>query len=205
MFVSEMFVQAFGLEAAVQLLGGSLYHYCPTGVNQFKEKGRWSQKAEPGAVIFFTNGTRAYHTGIVTEVTATRVKTIEGNTSGASGVVENGGGVCWKSYLLTDGKIMGYGLPDWSTVAPVQVDKPAGWVKDDKGWWYRQDDGSYLKSQWAVINHHWYYFGGDGYMLAGWQMLNGQWYYLEESGDYQGACWHEVPGGTGALERWYVG
>ena len=91
MFVSEVFVQAFGLDTAKMLLCGSLYHYCPTGVEQFKRAGCFSRTPEPGAVIFFTNGTRAYHTGIVTEVTATRVKTIEGNTSGASGVVENGG------------------------------------------------------------------------------------------------------------------
>ena len=94
MYVSEVFVQAFGLETAKKMMGGALYHYCPTGVNQFKAAGRWSKTPEPGAVIFFTNGTRAYHTGIVTEVTASKVKTIEGNTSGASGVVETGGGVC---------------------------------------------------------------------------------------------------------------
>ena len=76
----------FGLEAAKKLLAGDLYHYCPTGVNQFKGAGRWYSKPEPGDVIFFTNGTRAYHTGIVIEITSTRVKTIEGNTSGASGV-----------------------------------------------------------------------------------------------------------------------
>ena len=29
MFVSEMFVQAFGLDVAKKMLGGSLYHYCP--------------------------------------------------------------------------------------------------------------------------------------------------------------------------------
>ena len=69
MFVSEIFVQVFGLETAKELLGGPLYHYCPTGVNQFKASGRWSTTPEPGAVIFFTNGSRAYHTGIVVEVT----------------------------------------------------------------------------------------------------------------------------------------
>ena len=98
MFVSEVFVQAFGLENVTKmLLCGSLYHYCPTGVEQFRCAGCFSRTPEPGAVIFFTNGKRAYHTGIVAEVTATRVKTIEGNTSGASGVVENGGGVCRSS------------------------------------------------------------------------------------------------------------
>ena len=59
MFVSEVFVQAFGLEEAKKLLGGSLYHYCPTGVNQFKKAGRWAAVPEPGAVIFFTKIGRA--------------------------------------------------------------------------------------------------------------------------------------------------
>ena len=98
--------QAFGLEAARRLLGGDLYHYCPTGVAQFKKAGRWSQTPEPGAVIFFTNGQRSHHTGIVTEVTSSRVKTIEGNTSGASGVIPNGGRVCRKSYRKDYGQIL---------------------------------------------------------------------------------------------------
>ena len=73
-----------------RLLGGDLYHHCPTGVSQFKKAGRWSRTPGAGAVIFFTNGQRSHHTGIVTEVTSSRVKTIEGNTSGASGVIPNG-------------------------------------------------------------------------------------------------------------------
>ena len=35
MYVSEIFVQMFGLEAAKKLLVGNFCHYCPTGVNQF--------------------------------------------------------------------------------------------------------------------------------------------------------------------------
>ena len=67
-------MQAFGLETARKLLGGSLYHNCQTGVNQFKKAGRWSNTPEPGAVVFFTNGQRAYHTGIVTKIQLTRLK-----------------------------------------------------------------------------------------------------------------------------------
>ena len=75
-------------------------------------------------MIFFTNGQRSHHTGIVTEVTSSRVKTIEGNTSGASGVIENGGGVCRKSYRKDYGQILGYGIPDWSLVELAK--NPAG-------------------------------------------------------------------------------
>lgn len=201
MFVSEVFVQAFGLETARKLLCGALFHYCPTGVNQFKAMGRWSDTPEPGAVIFFTNGTRAYHVGIVTEVTLTRIKTIEGNTSGASGVIENGGGVCEKSYSRTYYKILGYGIPDWTLVRPV-----VGWEKDSQGKYrYVKENGKYAASEWLVINHHWYLFGADGVMLTGWQKWNNEWYYLDETsgGDLEGACWHSRE--NGAMEIWEVG
>lgn len=203
MFVSEVFVQAFGPEAAKKLLGGSLYHYCPTGVNQFKKAGRWSMTPEPGAVIFFTNGQRAYHTGIVTEVTATRIKTIEGNTSGASGVIENGGGVCQKAYSKSYSKIMGYGLPDWSLVSdPV---KKSGWQQEAEGWrfylgdtgepvrnaWQQDADGKWywfdgagmmVHNVWYQYKGHWYYLGSDGAMCKGQITVDGKWYVLDDQG-----------------------
>lgn len=212
MFVSEVFVQAFDPEVAKKLLGGSLYHYCPTGVNQFKKAGRWSMTPEPGAVIFFTNGQRAYHTGIVTEVTATRIKTIEGNTSGASGVVENGGGVCQKAYSKSYSKIMGYGLPDWSLV-PDPV-KKSGWQHTDIGWWYMYEDGSYPINKWELINHHWYLFNRNGYMVTGWHRWDGKvcdpddgsgdWYFLDntKNGLLEGACWHSQE--NGIMEVWWI-
>ena len=45
-----------------------------------------------------------------------KVYTIEGNTTGASGVVYNGGGVARKSYALNYSRIAGYGRPDWTLV-----------------------------------------------------------------------------------------
>lgn len=205
MFVSEMFVQAFGLETAKKLLCGALYHYCPTGVTQFKSAGRWSRNPEPGAVIFFTNGIRAYHTGIVTEVTSTRVKTIEGNTSGASGVVENGGGVCQKSYSKADGKILGYGLPDWSLVQPAYEE---GWKQAADGvrWWYQFADGSFASAGWHWLREEtggtwgWYLFDADGYMLTGYQTApDGRRFFLcPDAGIHQGKCM--VTDNQGALQ-----
>lgn len=39
--------------------------------------------------------------------------TVEGNTSGASGVIANGGGVCTKKYSLSYARIAGYGRPKY--------------------------------------------------------------------------------------------
>ncbi len=48
-------------------------------------------------VCFYRNG-EFVHTGIVTSVSGDRFETVEGNTSGGSSVISNGGGVCKKSY-----------------------------------------------------------------------------------------------------------
>ena len=59
-----------------------------------------------------------------------------------------------------------------------------GWIKDDKGWWYRNADGSYPKECWKCIDGKWYYFGADGYMLSdAWvKHTDGYWYYLGKDG-----------------------
>lgn len=59
----------------------------------------------------------------------------------------------------------------------------AGWVKDSKGWWYRNEDGSWPAATWRKIDGKWYYFGSDGYMATdAWQRYKGAWYYLGSSG-----------------------
>ena len=219
MYVSEVFVQSFGVNTACKLLGGALYHYCPTGVNQFKKAGRWSTQPEPGAVIFFTNGVRAYHTGIVTEVTATKVKTIEGNTSGASGVVENGGGVCEKAYDKKYTRILGYGLPDWGL---VKKENKSGWQQEEGGWrfylgdtgqpvrndWYQDGEkwywfdgaGMMVKNVWYEYKDHWYYLGSDGAMRKGQITVDGKWYVLDNEGRMITEPVTLTPDKNGALE-----
>ncbi len=203
MFVDWCFVQAFGEIKARQLIGGGFSAYTPTSAQYYKNKGQYHKNdPQPGDQIFFRGNQRICHTGIVAKVEGGTVHTIEGNTSGASGVIANGGGVCKKVYPIGYFSIDGYGRPDWSIVdAPTYE---VGWNRDDKGWWYADTESTYYKDCWQIINHHWYYLGADGYMLTGWQQIGGKWYYLEESGDYEGACWHERPGGSGALERWGV-
>lgn len=93
-FVTWCFVQAFGKDMAAKLLRHYPYVYCPTMASLF------TLHANPkrgDIVIFYRNGTFA-HTGIVTGVSGDYFTTIEGNTSGGSTIIANGGGVCRKGY-----------------------------------------------------------------------------------------------------------
>nr|DAO69859.1 MAG TPA: hypothetical protein [Caudoviricetes sp.] len=108
-FVSWCFMKAFGLETARKLLKHWPYVYCPT------MSGLFTLNANPKVgdiVIFKYNGTFT-HTGLVTAVVGDRFYTIEGNTSGASGIIANGGGVCAKSYLNSQMPGTKFCTPDW--------------------------------------------------------------------------------------------
>lgn len=142
MFVDWCFVQTFGEDAASALTFQPKPSYgagCTSSANYYKAKGRfYKSDPQPGDQIFFTKdgGKSMYHTGIVEEVKGGRVYTIEGNTSGASGVVANGGGVRRKSYALNYAHIGGYGRPDWTIVEKkepgdaVDYNAPAPWAAE---------------------------------------------------------------------------
>lgn len=123
-FVDWCFVKAYGLEAAKKLLG-MFTNYTPTGSNAFKSRNLYTKRGKgtpkPGDVIYFYSSAkgRIGHVGIVTRVTAKTVYTIEGNTSGASKLVTNGGGVRAKSYSLSSTYIDGYGRPPYADVNPT--------------------------------------------------------------------------------------
>ena len=114
MFQDWAFVQAYGVENARRLLGG-FSAYTPTSAQYFKNVGRWSQTPQRGALVFFKNTERIHHIGLVTDVRDGKIYTIEGNTSGAAGVVDNGGGVWEKSYDVNNSRIAGYGMPAYDT------------------------------------------------------------------------------------------
>lgn len=119
-FVSWCFMKAFGLEKAKKMLKHWPYVYCPTLGNLF------TRNANPkigDIVIFYHNGTFT-HTGLVTAVIGDRFYTIEGNTSGASGIIANGGGVCAKSYLNSQMPGTKFCTPDYSIVSNA-VNKPS--------------------------------------------------------------------------------
>lgn len=61
-----------------------------------------------------------------------------------------------------------------------KADDPAsGWVKDTKGWWYRDKNGSYPKNTWRELDA-WYWFGSDGYAAQfEWRKINNKWYFFD--------------------------
>ena len=121
-FVSWCFYKAFGLTTARKLLKHWPYVYCPDLGNKFT---RYANPKKGDIVIFYRNGTFA-HTGIVTRVSGDRFWTIEGNTSGASGIVANGGGVCEKAYYNSQLPGTKFCRPDYSIVTNIIPDNGSG-------------------------------------------------------------------------------
>ena len=116
-FVSWCFGQLTGSKAGAQdMLCGFLWTSCTAMYSAFKKDGRVFSTPKAGDIIVFNKApgsSTMAHTGIVTEVKGGRVYTIEGNTSAASGVIANGGGVAAKSYALGNNRIGGYLRPEY--------------------------------------------------------------------------------------------
>lgn len=113
-FVDWCFHKAYGVANAKAMIGGNFDDYTVNSAQLYKNKGAWGTEPKFAAQIFFKNSTRICHTGLVTGFDDKWVETIEGNTSGASGVIANGGGVCRKRYRRNDPAIAGYGYPKYS-------------------------------------------------------------------------------------------
>ena len=109
MFVSWCAAQAGEADAVGK------YAYVPSHQNFFAAKGQYfargAKTPQPGDIIIFRNES---HIGLVEKVSGGYVHTIEGNTSGGSTLVANGGGVHQKKYPLTSSYIQGYGRPAYS-------------------------------------------------------------------------------------------
>ena len=73
-----------------------------------------------------------------------------------------------------------------------------GWKKNDTGYWYVKEDGSYPKEQFEKIDGTWYYFDENGYMLSDkWKKRpDGTWYYFDKSGE-MATDWNKIDG------KWY--
>jgi len=131
-FVDHCFVKAYGVDHAKRLLcqpNKSLGAGCQYSMNYYKTKGQLKTTPKIGDQIFFKSSSgEISHTGLVYDVDKTYVYTIEGNTSSASGVVANGGGVFAKKYSLNYGRIAGYGRPAYDE-EPVHKITVLEWQK----------------------------------------------------------------------------
>lgn len=143
-FVTWVLQKAFGKDIAEKLLKHYPFVYCPTLASLCKLN---SNPKRGDIVLFYRNGTFC-HTGIVTGVNGDYFTTIEGNTSGGSSIVANGGGVFAKGYYNSNLPGTKFVTPDWSIVADNQ---PEHWGKEfldklvlkgcitDKDYWSKFD------------------------------------------------------------------
>ncbi|MBQ9743402.1 MAG: hypothetical protein IJV88_07105 [Ruminococcus sp.] len=104
---------------------------CAMWVNQLKGAGYFSYSAgmggsytpQYGDLVFFKSSSSPSHIGICLYVKDGVLYTVEGNTSDASGLETNGGGVYFKSYSLSSSYLYGYGrLPYISDSSVDKVD-----------------------------------------------------------------------------------
>ncbi len=110
-FVTWCMDRAFGQDKTRKLLKHYPFVYVPTlagmTANKTPHKG--------DIVCFYRNGTFT-HTGIVIAVNGANITTIEGNTSGGSTIIANGGGVCKKTYNIGNLSGTRFFRPDYSIV-----------------------------------------------------------------------------------------
>ena len=111
-FVNWCFDKAFGKENTKKLLKHYPYTYCPTMGNLFTKHAN----PEVGDIVIFKSNGSFVHTGLVVEVKGDLFKTIEGNTSGASGIIANGGGVCKKTHYNSNLPGTKFCRPDYNGI-----------------------------------------------------------------------------------------
>lgn len=169
-FLSWLFYKAFGDALGKKILCGAYSPACETIRQNFIKAGRYDKTPKVGDVIFFS-GTRhngANHIGYVYKVSGNTVYTIEGNTSGGSSVVDNGGGVAKKNYSTSYSRILGYGKPkyDLGTSTKKETTKSkktytgAFPTLPSRGYFKKGDKGTQVKNLQKFLN--WY----GGYKLT---------------------------------------
>lgn len=132
-FVDWCFYIAAGKDAAyaqkVECQTGDCGAGCSFSAQYYAAQGRFYKKPKVGDQIFFGSASNVYHTGIVVDVTETKVFTIEGNTSDK---------VKRNAYAIGDGSIYGYGRPKYDTEpavepTPAPAPTPAPVEKTEEG------------------------------------------------------------------------
>ena len=115
-----VYIQATSIDAGPKMIYQPLNGCgagCKFSAGYYRNNKAFYKTPEVGDQIFFGEVGKETHTGIVVKVTDKMVYTVEGNTDNQ---------VKSKSYQKTNGKIAGYGRPNWSfAVKALSEDKPA--------------------------------------------------------------------------------
>ena len=146
--------------------------------------------------IFVMNvpGSPYGHTGLVIEDSdGYTLKTIEQDIDGNWDFLEVGGPARYNTRSYAG--MVGYIRFPYGEATPEVKE---GWVKDDAGWWYRNQDGSYPKNKWKKIDDNWFRFDANGYILENTWFKDdeGFWYWLKPGG-YMAIGWNKIDG------KWY--
>ena len=127
----DMFVSWCAAESGESDAVGK-YAYVPYHKQFFQRQGRYHYKGSytpvPGDIVIFRD---ECHIGFVEYVSGGYVHTIEGNTSGGSTLVANGGGVAQKCYSLYSDYIEGYGHPAYSGSSSSNSNTSVNYSKED--------------------------------------------------------------------------
>ena len=201
-FVDWCFVQAFGIENARGLLGGSFNDYTPVSAQLFKDQMSWHSNApQVGDQVFFQSSGTINHTGIVYAVGNGKLYTVEGNTSDM---------VAKREYALNAARIAGYGRPlynnrgddgkfvqakEWCYLGASGA-RATGWVKSEGNWYYFDPATGLMQRGKKAIDGKTYSFNSAGVMKTGWSKEGSKWYYYGNSGALQTNTW---------VEDYYVG
>lgn len=114
-FVDWCFFKAYGAVEGqrIQCQTGPLGAGCIYSAQYYQQKGRYDKSPKVGDQVFFQTGGEIGHTGIVVEVTASTIVTVEGNSSDQ--VKKN-------TYNRSNNYIAGYGHPLYSDSAAPEVE-----------------------------------------------------------------------------------
>ena len=128
-FVDWCFCFAFGIDAAREMLFRPVYNNYGAGAvyayDYFKKAGAVVVSPQPGDVVYFQRKGSITHTGIIIEVDANYITTIEGNAG------KNNWYVVKNKYAKSDSYVYGYGRPAYQE--SKYPDPPFQAVNDLKG------------------------------------------------------------------------
>ena len=102
-----------------------------------------------------------------------------------------------------------YTLSDVFGEATIHFAIQPGWNEKDGKWYYYDENGNPVKSNWVQDGSRWYYFDASGLMATGWQQIGGRWYFFNSSGAMQtgwvsdGGKWYYM-NSSGAMQTGWV-